>query len=293
MDEHNGDKDMLLKDKQLYGIRSDLHVEIDACGCWFLFGSCLDQHVRTVVDGTCLGHSCTGVRGEGLGTSHPRKTGAFRSSGMVKRHTGRAARVDCMDFVKFVPMGGATRLDGSGWVESLTSGWRFHRADVAKQSETNTRRRLRACDGAETVCGCAILRCTTFVHGERALFLHGSCLLCTILGAHHCLWFRIHTCSTVSRRLHDRIKNLEEQLELRDQHYAQQIKTKELQMQLISTRLRQQTEIFEQDEFRVLPSCSCPDVTQYFNVFACVVHASVCLRLPSSAGVGFSILLNA
>mmetsp|Transcript_22139 Transcript_22139/g.37576 ORF Transcript_22139/g.37576 Transcript_22139/m.37576 type:complete len:306 (+) Transcript_22139:72-989(+) len=50
--------------------------------------------------------------------------------------------------------------------------------------------------------------------------------------------------------LHDRIKNLEEQLELRDQHYAQQIKTKELQMQLISTRLRQQTEIFEQDEFR-------------------------------------------
>lgn len=50
--------------------------------------------------------------------------------------------------------------------------------------------------------------------------------------------------------LEDRIKNLNEQLELRDQHYAQQLKTKDLQTQLVTTRIKQQTELFDQDEYR-------------------------------------------
>eukprot|EP00993_Chasmostoma_nieuportense_P002443 NODE_3237_length_1004_cov_32.533637_g3091_i0.p1 GENE.NODE_3237_length_1004_cov_32.533637_g3091_i0~~NODE_3237_length_1004_cov_32.533637_g3091_i0.p1 ORF type:complete len:283 (-),score=100.43 NODE_3237_length_1004_cov_32.533637_g3091_i0:91-939(-) len=50
--------------------------------------------------------------------------------------------------------------------------------------------------------------------------------------------------------LKDRIGNLEEQLVLRDQHYAQQLNTKDLQAQLASTRQKQQNEIFQQDETR-------------------------------------------
>ena len=61
-------------------------------------------------------------------------------------------------------------------------------------------------------------------------------------------------------RLNERIDNLNEQIELRDQHYKQQLKTKDLQTQLVTTRLRQQTEIFEQDELRV---CVC--IFTYLN----------------------------
>jgi len=76
-----------------------------------------------------------------------------------------------------------------------------------------------------------------------------------------------HTIEDVTRRMEDhtgdrdvlhrdrdllkeRIANLEEQLTLRDQHYAQQLKTKDLQQQLLATRLRQQTEIIAQEALR-------------------------------------------